>query len=389
MEPREETDRLVEIDLRRIVAVDTEAAVVRSAGVARPRHPAAVEGLPGNGVEEREPNADKEVRTGRADPADEVGEEPRPAVEIPPIPPLAAPRGEKLVNEVAMAGLEVDHVEAGGGGEPGGRDVGLDERLDLGVGENAARIGRRAVAGVEEWMVKRDPWLPRPGGGLAEPAGVGELEGDDEIVIATVGLAVGGSNGVEEQAEAVAPQGGGDELARVGPPGGDDRHRLPSPHELCPADPEVAPPSQERFGGKPVRGGVPALHRVDRPAVADHPAADRHRPRQRRALGGREDRLVDRQWSVERRPMGLERGDGSEAGGAREHGNGNLPRAERESMGTDPRYAPGTGTPSPATSSAAGAGGRLPPACSEWRGVVVSVLLSSALATPSSLGISR
>ena len=323
MEPREETDRLVEIDLRRIVAVDTEAAVVRCAGVVGPRHPAAVEGLPGNRVEEREPNADEEVRTGRADPADEVGEEPRSTVEIPPIPPLTAPRGEELVDEIAMAGLEVDHVEAGGGGESGGRDVVFYERLDFGVGEDAARIVRRAVAGVEEWMVERDPRLPRPGGGLAEPAGVRQLEGDDEIVVGAVGLAVGGADGVEEQAEAIAPQGGGDELARVGPPGGDDRHRLPSPHELCPADPEVAPPSQEWVAREPVRGGVPALHRVDGPAVADHPVADRHRPRQRRAFGGREDRLVDRQRSVERRHMGLERGDGSEAGGAREHGNGN------------------------------------------------------------------
>ena len=237
-------------------------------------------------------------------------------------------------------------------------------------------------------MVERDPRLPRPGGGLAEPAGVGELEGNDEIVIGTVGLPVSGADGVEEQAEAVAPQGGGDELARVGPPGGDDRHRLPSPHELRPADPEVAPPSQEWVGGEPVGGGVPALHRVDGPAVAHHSVADRHRPRQRRALGGREDRLVDRQGGVERRPMSLERGDRSEAGGAREHGNGDLPRAERESMGEQSRYAPGAGTPSPATSSAAGADGRLPPACSEWRGVVVFVVLSAAMASPSSPGFS-
>ena len=54
----------------------------------------------------------------------------RPAVGAGPVD-----RAEQLVEEVAVAVLDVDEVEPGVGGEHGGVDVGRDERVEVVVGE--------------------------------------------------------------------------------------------------------------------------------------------------------------------------------------------------------------------------------------------------------------
>ena len=52
-------------------------------------------------------------------------------------------RAEQLVQEVAVAVLDVDEVEPGLGGEHGGVDVALDQRVELVVGQHGARRRRR------------------------------------------------------------------------------------------------------------------------------------------------------------------------------------------------------------------------------------------------------
>ena len=218
-----------------------------------------------------------------------------------------------------MAGLEIDHVEAGGGGEPGGRDIGADEILDLGIGDDTGRIGRRAVAGIEEGMMKRDPRPARAGCRLREASGVGQLEGDDSIGVRAVGLTVGRSNGVDEESESPLPERRAEELPGIGTAIGDHGHRLSPPDELGSTDSEVAPATQQRVGGAPVCGCVPALHRMDAPPVADDASADCERHRHRRALLRRQDRVVEWQRRLKRRQMGPQCGGGSEAGNAGEH----------------------------------------------------------------------
>jgi hypothetical protein len=70
------------------------------------------------------------------------------------------------------------------------------------------------------------------------------------------------------------------------------RHCLTAPNELRAARAEPAPAPQRVFGRVAVRGAVPALHRLNRKAIAD-----RYRPeieRRRQWPVGRDD-LIDRQ----------------------------------------------------------------------------------------------
>ncbi|MFN9904091.1 MAG: hypothetical protein ACK55Z_36000, partial [bacterium] len=64
----------------------------------------------------------------------------------------------------------------------------------------------------------------------------------------------------------------------------------------------------------------PALHGVDAPAVAHAAATDRDRGGKRRAFGGREDRVVERDRRRNRTAMGSQVVGGAKAGDAWIHG---------------------------------------------------------------------
>ena len=322
METGDEPDRLVEIDPCRLVGIHPEAAVVLTAAGVRPRFAATVDAVPRDRVEQRQSNADEKAWAGLANPADEFTEEPRPAVEVTAIPAVTASRREELVDEVAVAGFEIDHVETGGSRIPRGGDVGVEETLDLGVGKDTRGVERRAVPGAQDRVVEGDPWLPWADVGLGEPAGVGQLERDEEIAVVAMGLPMGGANGVEELAQSLRAERRREELAGIGPPLGDHCHRLSPPHELGAADPEPTPAPQERVGGEAGGGRVPALHGVDAPTVPDDSIGDRERIGERGAIGSRKNRVVDRQPTADRGQMGPERVGGAEAGDPGEHRRG-------------------------------------------------------------------
>src|SRR5690606_35617470 len=89
------------------------------------------------------------------------------------------------------------------------------------------------------------------------------------------------------------------ELIGVGPAVGGDGERLASPDDLAAALAEVPPAAQRVLAGSTVGGAVPALHRVHTPAVADGNPADCQRLRERRALSGRQRRIISRQFEAE------------------------------------------------------------------------------------------
>ena len=100
------------------------------------------------------------------------------------------------MHEIAVAGLEVDHVEAGCLGIAGRRNVAVDEPLHVVVVQQARSIrGVDTVAAVEQRVVVGDPRLPAHGRGLGESSRMRELQGDDEIVGAAMTFAVGLAEG--------------------------------------------------------------------------------------------------------------------------------------------------------------------------------------------------
>ena len=216
-----------------------------------------------------------------------------------------------------MTGLEVDHVETGRVGVFRGDDIGVDQPLDVGVGEHASSVvGINAVAGVEERMVVGDPRDTARGDRLAEPAGVRELECHDEIVVAAKCLAMCRLHLGEQRREAGAAAGRSAELIGVGPALGEHGHRFAPPDQLRAAEPKVPPAAQEDLGGRALGAAVPAFHRMDAPAVADGAVAEHEWLGQRRARGGGERHVVERDRRVECGQVAAQFVNGAEAGDA-------------------------------------------------------------------------
>lgn len=96
--------------------------------------------------------------------------------------------GEEFVAEIAVAVLEIHEIEAAGLRAPSGGDVIVDEPPDVVVRHHRI-VFRDAEFPVEHRVAVEDHLLElaivvR----LAEAAGMGELEADDEIVVVACGL---------------------------------------------------------------------------------------------------------------------------------------------------------------------------------------------------------
>ena len=125
--------------------------------------------VPWHRVEEREPHADQEPRAGLADPLDERGEQSRATGKITAKPSRPAAGRQKLVDEIAVAGLQINHVKTGRLGITGRRHVTLDEPLHVVVRQQARRIGGvDGMPAVEERMVVGDLRPPARGRRLGE-----------------------------------------------------------------------------------------------------------------------------------------------------------------------------------------------------------------------------
>ena len=79
--------------------------------------------------------------------------------ERPAVWPWAIDRAQQLVEQIAVAVLDVDEVEACVRGERGRIGVGLHERIEVVIRQFHGRVGRDAL--VQHGVVVRDTWLRR------------------------------------------------------------------------------------------------------------------------------------------------------------------------------------------------------------------------------------
>jgi len=149
--------------------------------------------------------------------------------------------------------------------------------------------------------------------GPGEPAGVGDLEPDQQVIGPAMGLEVGPEELLAEP-DQIGQVGLVDqELIGVGPPVVADGHGLAAPDQLGAAPAEVPPSLAGQAGGAAILGAVPALHRQDREPVADRPGPGLARASER-GVGPGLQLEVDRQVDAERTRVvskvvdGLDRG---------------------------------------------------------------------------------
>ena len=312
-----QSDRLRKIDPRGVVCVDAKPAVIGERIREGPRLAVISHLVPRHAVEEREPDADREARRLRPHPCHERSQESRAASEVAAEAARSPAGGKKLMHEIAMAGLEVDHVEPGRLGIAGGRHVAVDEPFDIVVRQYTAGVLRvDVVPCVEQRMVIRDPRLPAGLRRLGKPSRVRELDRHHEIIVRSIPRPMGLANGGHERAEPAAAECRGGKLVRVRAAFRKDGHGLPAPNQFCTAQAEVSPAAEERVGRQAVGGGIPALHRMDAPAVAGTAAADGDRRGQRRALGRVEHGVVKRNRRCDRRAVRPQVVDRAKAGDA-------------------------------------------------------------------------
>ena len=112
----------------------------------------------GYAVENADPYRDMKARGIPPDPADDLAQNPGAIFKRTAVGSGPCMGPEKFMQEVAMAVLDVDEVEAQLPGVDGARDEALDEIFDLGVFEDR-RIVCNANAGIQQRVTKGDPWL--------------------------------------------------------------------------------------------------------------------------------------------------------------------------------------------------------------------------------------
>ena len=261
--------------------IHTEATVVGQAVGERKWLAMVAHLVPGHRIKQREPHADDQPRALRLNPAHDRAYDPRAAVQVAAEPPWPTSSRQKFVEQVAVAGLDVDHPKACGCGHPGRRHIGIDEPLNVVVGEHACGVGGvDSVAGVEQRVVVGDAGLTAGDRRLRKPARVSQLERDEQIVDRAEASLVGVVHLLVERRKPGDAAGRSEELVGVCATFGKHAHRLAAPDEFRAALAKPLPATQQRLGGLAIERGIPALHRVDAPAVAHREAADRDRGRE-------------------------------------------------------------------------------------------------------------
>ena len=190
-----------------------------------------------------------------------------------------------------MAVLEVDEVESAVGGPARGDDVIVDESADVAVAQQR-RAGIDVELAVEQRMRVEHPRLEPLAVGPGEPARMRELQPDVESPVVAHRRPVRGDERFAQPGDRALRVRGHGELVRVRAAVVAHRHRLAAPDELRAARAEPAPAAQRVLARRAVGGAVPALHRLNREAIADRDRAQLERRRQRSV---RDDDFVDRQ----------------------------------------------------------------------------------------------
>ena len=196
------------------------------------------------------------------------------------------------MQEIPVAVLDVDEAEAHIPRSPRREDEGADELLDLGVAQDRGVIPH-AGALVQQRVAVRDSRL---GAVLAvrprEAAGVRQLQPDQEARAGAEAPLVRFHERAAQAVEAAEGMLGREKLVGVGPALLAHRDRFAAPDQLGAALAESTPALQGQLSGIAVGLAVPALHRLNHPAIADLQPGHLERRRQRGVLGA-QDLVVD------------------------------------------------------------------------------------------------
>ena len=186
---------------------------------------------------------------------------------------------QDFVQQVAVAALDVDEVEACAMRDDGGADVVLADRFEFRVGNRFRAIWQR-IPTLEQRMALRNArqeWAMRP----REATGVRELESDQRAFRQCADFAAARAQFVQQALQialAVVVQA---QLARVGLAVFAHRKGLAAPDQRSAAAAEVPPSPQRVCARAAVRRAVPAFHRVRAEPVVEALAAQLDRLRQR------------------------------------------------------------------------------------------------------------
>ena len=261
----------------------------------------------------RQPHADAEPRAGAADLLHDARQQAGAAGELAAVGARARVRGQQLVQQVAVAALDVDEVETGALRHRGGLHHAFADALQFGVAEQGR--GRVESIPLREQRMLLGQARPQLAVGSGEAAAVRQLQADHHRlgIAADLGAAVPhlGQQG-DQVAFAVLVQA---QLVGVGATAGRHRERLAAPDQRCPAAAEVAPAPQRVQARGAVAGAVPALHRLRAEAVVQGAAEQPQRLRQGPA---RSERVVESELDAVLLQVGPEVGDRAKLAGSGE-----------------------------------------------------------------------
>ena len=206
-----------------------------------------------------------------------------------------------------MRALDVDEIEAGLLRQCGGASEGGDDAGDVGIRDHVGR-GAAELPVEERVRIRGDGLQPGVVVRVAVAPGVRELEAGEEVVRRAEALRVGAAHVCEEARERGRGLLRDHHLARVAAPVLHDGARLAPEEQLGAARCEAHPAAAGVVARRAVRKAVPALHRQDAPAVADHAAGTKPIGARERRIGRGQNRVVEVEAGADRPQVRAEGG---------------------------------------------------------------------------------
>ena len=249
----------VEPHPRAVASEGMVGALLRDSGAVRP-------GDMRGQVEGAQTHADRKAGNPMADGLDRPSQEPGAAHQVPSERAGPPDARQQFVDQVAVAGLHVHEGEAGVVGYHRRLHEVAGQPLEVVVGHHALPAGtdpavkqRMTVGGARRSIAP----------GPCPATGVRELQSDQQVVGRPEALDVCVHEDAPEVGEVAGRVRADAELVRVGPALRRHRHGLAPPDQLGATTAEPRPAASDQVGGPAVAGAVPALHRQDRPTIAD------------------------------------------------------------------------------------------------------------------------
>ena len=198
---------------------------------------------------------------------------------------------QKFMSEIAVCHFYIDKLESGFMGKAGGFNEASDDPFHFGIG-NHIIFGR-----MKFFIQKR----VRIGGhglqsgiivGVAETAGVGQLQTDEKIIGGSEFRSVSGDHFIVKFFKIADIVAGEHHLPGIALTGLSYRAGFASEKQFCSGGGKIHPPPPGKFTGRTIRQTIPTLHRQNAPAVADFKAVTLTFFCQRRFFSGTQNFII-------------------------------------------------------------------------------------------------